>query len=169
MPRVMGLPVPLIVVGLVLSVSMGMMLSKALELSTTGTDSIGSGSIDASGGPGKNSAGLPVISESTLGIEVQRLLDSGTVLASTASFDVQRCLDEQSITVNKILTMEEVAWGPDGSRAWLIIHGPVDRESLRANGGVVDAIVVLPSCGLGSPDSGPSNRLWAGSTMVGSV
>lgn len=164
----MGLPIPLIVVALVLSASMGLMLSKALEVSTTGTSTLGGTSLDASGAPGKNSAGLTVISESTLGLEVQRLLDSGTVLRAPASFDVQRCLEEQSIT-DPVLTMEEVAWSQEGVRAWLIIHGPVDRDTLRENGGAVDATVVLPSCGVGPSESPAQSRLWSGSTMIGGV
>lgn len=168
LPTVMGLPIPLIVVALVLSSSIGLMLSKALEISTTGSSTISGTSMDSPGAPGKNSAGLPVISESTLGLEVQRVLDSGTVLRAPASFDVNRCFEQQGIT-ETLLTMEEVAWGPEGVRAWLIIHGPVDRTTLNSNGGVVNATVVLPSCGVDTGEGADSSLLWSGSAMIGAV
>src|SRR5699024_7994170 len=120
-------------------------------------------------------AGVPVVTETTLGTEVQRLIDSGTIQPLT-SFDAANCLREQGIP-DSILIMEEVAWGSDQTAAWLLVHGPLDRETLRANGGIVAATVamrsataVLPSGGTSYGDRSPDQtRLWSGDVMIGSL
>src|SRR5699024_6551430 len=95
-------------------------------------------------------------------------IDSGTIQPLT-SFDAANCLREQGIP-DSILIMEEVAWGSDQTAAWLLVHGPLDRETLRANGGIVSATVVLPSCGTSDGDPSPDqNRLWSGDVMIGSL
>ncbi|WP_341854058.1 hypothetical protein [Brachybacterium sp. GPGPB12] len=58
------------------------------------------------------------------------------------SFDAAQCLQEQGIT-ESILIMEEVSWGGEDTTGWSLVHGPVDRETPRANGGIISATVVV--------------------------
>ncbi|MFC7464143.1 hypothetical protein [Brachybacterium sp. GCM10030252] len=166
---VLGIPVQLILVAMVIAALLGALLAAALEQSTASRTHSGSSAVDAPTGAGKNSSGLPVITETTLGTEVQRLVDAGMIQPPT-SFDATECLREQGIQ-DSILIMEEVAWGTDETHGWLLVHGPMDRETLRANGGTVSATVVLPNCG--SADRGDvdpqQSRLWSGSVMIGSL
>lgn len=165
---VVGIPVPLVLVALLASALLGVQLAGALELATDGATRTGSASLDSLDGPGKNSAGVPVVTETTLGTEVQRLIDTGTIQPMT-SFDAAHCLQAQGVP-ESILIMEEVAWGAEGTPGWLLVHGPMDRETLRANGGVVSATVVLPTCGTADDDLTPAeNRLWSGDVMIGSL
>ena len=165
---VLGIPVPVVLIALLASALMGVQLAGALEQTTDSRTTAGSTAADAQGGTGKISAGVPVVTETTLGTEVQRLIDSGTIQPLT-SFDAANCLREQGIP-DSILIMEEVAWGSDQTAAWLLVHGPLDRETLRANGGIVSATVVLPSCGTSDGDpSTDQNRLWSGDVMIGSL
>lgn len=164
---VLGIPIPLIVVALVIAGLLGIQLANSLELSTSSRSYAASTSVDSLSG-GKNSAGVPVITESTLGTEVQRLIDTGTIQPMT-SFDATQCLKEQGIP-DSILIMEEVAWGAEEVPAWLLVHGAMDRETLRANGGVISATVVLPACGTADEDIDPQEvRLWSGDVMIGSL
>lgn len=163
---VLGIPVPLIVIALLASALLGIQLAGALEQTTASRTRSASTSADSLGGAGKNSAGVPVVTEMTLGTEVQRLVDTGTIQPMT-SFDPAQCLREQGVP-DSILIMEEVAWGGEETAGWLLVHGPLDRETLRANGGIVSATVVLPTCGTADDDMTPSeNRLWAGDVMIG--
>lgn len=165
---ILGIPVPVVLIALVASALMGVQLAGALEQTTDSSTRNGATSADTVGGVGKISTGLPVVTEATLGSEVQRLIDSGTIQPMT-SFDATTCLREQGIP-DSILIMEEVAWGGEQTSGWLLVHGPLDRDTLRANGGIVSATVVLPSCGSSSDDLAPSqNRLWSGDVMIGSL
>ncbi|MGO1283780.1 MAG: hypothetical protein ACTH1O_03480 [Brachybacterium sp.] len=162
---VLGIPLPLIVVTLVVAGLLGIQLAGSLELSTSSRSHASSTSVDSMSG-GKNSAGVPVITETTLGTEVQRLIDTGTIQPMT-SFDAAQCLTEQGIP-ESVLIMEEVAWGGEETPSWLLVHGPMDRETLRANGGIVSATVVLPACGTADDDTSPQDvRLWSGDVMIG--
>ncbi|MGO1685961.1 MAG: hypothetical protein ACTHYR_13375 [Brachybacterium sp.] len=164
---VLGIPLPLIVVTLVVAGLLGIQLAGALELSTSSRSHASAASVDSISG-GKNSAGVPVITETTLGTEVQRLIDTGTIQPMT-SFDAAQCLKEQGIP-ESILIMEEVAWGGEETASWLLVHGPMDRETLRANGGIVSATVVLPTCGTSDDNTSPQDvRLWSGDVMIGSL
>lgn len=166
---VLGIPIPVILVALVISALLGIQLASALATSTSGSSSSVSTSVHGSSGPGKNSSGLSVITESTLGPEVQRLVDTGTI-QPMASFDAAQCLREQG-SPDSLLIMEEVAWGAEESPAWLLVHGPMDRDTLRATGGTVSATVVLPTCGAEDQDEADraDSRLWSGHVMIGSV
>lgn len=163
---VLGIPIPLLLVALLVAGLLGVQLAGALERATTSSSHSASTSVDSLSRGGKNSAGNPVITETTLGTEVQRLIDTGTIQPMT-SFDAAQCLKELGIP-ESILILEEVAWGGEETPSWLLVHGPMDRETLRANGGTVSATVVLPSCGA-SGDDVPSqdNRLWSGDVMIG--
>lgn len=163
---VLDIPLPMVIVALVATAALGLQLAVALEQSTSGGGRSVT-SVDASGASGMNSAGLPVVTETGIGPEVQRLIDSGVMQPAT-SFDAGLCLTEQGIG-DSILIMEEVAWSADGTRAWLLVHGPVDRETLRANGGTVSATVVLPSCGTQDGADPSTTRLWTGDVMIGSL
>lgn len=161
---VIGIPLPLVIAAIVLSAALGLVLSRALEASismgATSATSTGSGLSS-----GNNAAGQPVVTESTLGTEVQRLFDAGTILPST-SFSADACLREQG-SEDSVLIMEEVAWGEDQIPSWLLVHGPMDEASLHATGGTVSAIVVRPSCGTGTTADPREDRLWAGSVLIG--
>ena len=164
----LGIPVPLVLLALVAAALLGVQLAGALEQTTAGRARTVSTSTDAVAGAGKNSAGDPVLTEATLGTEVQRLIDTGTIQPMT-SFDAAQCLREQGVG-DSILIMEEVAWGSDGTAGWLLVHGPMDRETLRANGGIVSASVVLPRCGTDAEDVSPAeNLLWSGDVMIGAL
>lgn len=163
----LGIPVPLILLAIILSAMIGLVVASALHASR---QSIAGGvvsSFDGTGSVGKNSEGLPVITEGSLGTEVQRLVDTGTIQPMT-SFDASSCLREQGIS-DSVLIMEEIAWGSEETPTWLLVHGPMDRETLRATGGAVSATVVKPSCGTGEQDVPAEDRLWSGDVMVGSL
>ena len=99
---------------------------------------------------------------------MQRLVDTGTIQPMT-SFDAAQCLREQGVS-ESILIMEEVAWGGEETSGWLLVHGPMDRETLRANGGIVSTTVVRPTCGTQDDDLAPAeNRLWSGDVMIGAL
>lgn len=165
---VLGIPLPLMILALVIAALLGVQLATALEESTNSASHMSGASVDSAAGTGKNSAGVPVVTEATLGTEVQRLVDTGTIQPMT-SFDAAQCLREQGIT-ESILIMEEVSWGGEDTSGWLLVHGPVDRETLRANGGIISATVVQPTCGTGANEDDPAqDRLWAGHVMIGSL
>ncbi|MGN7210202.1 hypothetical protein [Brachybacterium paraconglomeratum] len=165
---VLGIPLPMMILALIIAALLGVQLATALEQSTTSASHMTGASVDSGSGTGtgKNSAGLTVVTEASLGTEVQRLVDTGTIQPMT-SFDAAQCQQEQGIT-ESILIMEEVSWGGEDTTGWLLVHGPVDRETLRANGGIISATVVLPTCGTGAHDEDPGqDRLWAGHVMIG--
>lgn len=165
---VLGIPLPMMVLALVIAALLGAQLATALEKSTTSASNTTGASVDSASGAGKKFTGQPVVTEATLGTEVQRLVDTGTIQPMT-SFDAAQCLQEQGIT-ESILIMEEVSWGGEDTTGWLLVHGPVDRDTLRANGGIISATVVLPTCGTGAHDEEPDqDRLWAGHVMIGSL
>ncbi|APX34883.1 hypothetical protein BH708_13175 [Brachybacterium sp. P6-10-X1] len=166
---VLGIPIPLLLTALVLAALLGLLLSVTLEASTGNRSYSVSSSVEQDSGAGKNSSGLPVVTEASLGTEVQRLVDSGMIQPPT-SFDATACLRALGVQ-DSVLIMEEVAWSADESRAWLLVHGPMDRETLRANGGTVSASVVRQDCGSGTADgTDPAeSRLWAGEVMIGSL
>ncbi|ASK65813.1 hypothetical protein CFK39_08180 [Brachybacterium avium] len=165
---VLGIPVPVVLIALIASALMGVQLAGALGQTTDTRNGAGTTAVDAQGGAGKKSIGVPVVTETTLGTEVQRLIDSGTIQPMT-SFDAANCLREQGIP-DSILIVEEVAWGGEQTAGWLLVHGPLDRETLRANGGIVSATVVLPACGTADDAQSPQqDKLWSGDVMIGSL
>lgn len=164
---VLGVPNPVILIAVVLSVLLGIQLAFALQTSTTSGFNTVSSSVEGTSGTGRNASGLSVITESTLGAEVQRLVDTGTI-QPMASFDASQCLREQG-TQDSLLIMEEVAWGSEHTSAWLLIHGPMDRDTLRASGGTVSTTVVLPTCGTDDDAEPEESRLWSGRVMIGGV
>ncbi|MGY5766091.1 hypothetical protein ACXET9_12925 [Brachybacterium sp. DNPG3] len=169
MPRIstmLGIPAPLLVIALLLSAVVGLQLSGALETATT-TRSSAITSVDSTSTTGKNSSGLPVVTDSTLGTEVQRQVDTGAIQPMT-SFDAAQCLAELGIT-DSVQIMEEVAWGTAQTPAWLLVYGPGDRDTLRAAGGTVKVTVVLPTCGNGDDTGAADKQLWSGSVLIGSV
>jgi hypothetical protein len=164
LPGGRGVPLWAVVISLVVAALIGLLLSRALEVSSERPTQTSVSAAQPNDAPGKNASGLPVVTEGTLGLEVQRLIESGT-LQSPANFDVTVCLHEQHIT-DPVLMMEEVAWGPEGIDGWLIVHGPTAQDALRDHGGTVNATVVRPTCG--TPESGgmSNTRVWSGSAML---
>jgi hypothetical protein len=157
-----------VVLALVLAALVGLLLSEALQASTTEVArGSAASSTETGNAPGKNASGLPVVTESTLGAEAQRLVASGTTFQAPAAFDVNECLRQQGVTDSPIV-MEEVEWGADSGQYWLIVHGPNERDSLRANGGIVDVTLVRPNCGTDGA-AADQTLLWNGSTKIGSV
>lgn len=166
--RVLGIPIPIILIALLASALVGVLLTLALQQSTASRSQPVGTAVDSLTGNGKNPVGIPVVTETTLGTEVQRLVDTGSIQPMT-SFDSAQCLREQGVP-DSILILEEIRWGGEETPSWLLVHGPMDRDTLRANGGVVSATVVLPSCGTASDDISPDqNRLWAGDVKIGSL
>lgn len=164
---VMGIPAPLVALALVFAVVVGLLLSQALRASTLERTGLGAGAVGEADAPGKNASGQTVVTEATLGTEVQRLIDAGT-LAPMASFDAAACLKGQNID-DPVLMMEEVAWGSSGKSGWLLVHGPVDRDTLRATGGTIGATVVTSTCGADPSQKAADSRLWAGTVMIGGL
>lgn len=162
-----GFPLAPVVIGLVGAALIGLLLASALEGSTDSVDQQAAAPIQADDAPGKNASGLPVVTESTLGLEVERLIESGT-LQAPANFDVNACMVEQGID-DPVLMMEEIEWGPDSGENWLIVHGPTGQESLQNGGGIVYATVVTPTCGTPESEGVEQTRLWTGSTLIGSI
>lgn len=161
---VLGIPIPLVLGALLLSTLLGILLSGALESATTGRGENGS-TIDSSSGVGNNAPGHPVVTESSVGTEVQELFDTGAI-QPTSSFDAVECLREQGST-DAVQIVEEVAWGPDQTPAWLLVHGPEDPTRLREDGGTVAAMVVLPGCGSGEVEDPTRTLLWSGTVLLG--
>lgn len=166
---VLGIPVPLVLVAFVLAALLGVQLTVSLEQSTANRSRAVSSSVDSTTGAGKNSSGVPVVNETALGSEVQRLVDAGMIVPPT-NFDATTCLRSLGIQ-ESILIMEEVAWGADETSGWLLVYGPMDRETLRANGGTVSASVVRPECGSTPSDSADPRQMtmWSGEVMIGSI
>lgn len=167
MPSLMGIPVPLIALALVGAVLMGLLLSRALDSTTNSRAELSTATVREGSGAGRNASGLPVITDTTVGPEVQRLVESGTV-APASSFNAAQCLEHQGIT-DQLLIMEEISWGPSNVHGWLLVHGPVDSSTLRAAGGVVSTMVVTDTCGEDDAEDPRDTRLWAGSVMIGGV
>lgn len=167
LPTLMGIPVPLVAVALVMSAVMGLALSMALQATTESRAEQGATTVRDGIVAGRSTTGQTLITEQTLGPEVQLLVESGTV-APTATFNASRCMTQQGIT-DQLLIMEEVAWGPSAVRGWLLVHGPVDRSTLRRAGGTVSATVVKETCGESDGQDPRETRLWDGSVMIGGV
>ncbi|WP_246955451.1 hypothetical protein [Brachybacterium sp. Marseille-Q7125] len=166
----LGVPLPVVLAALVISGLLGVQLAGALQESTAGSGRSAAASVDSVDGAGKNSAGLPVVTETTLGTEVQRLVDSGSIQPLT-TFDAPGCLQRLGVH-DSILIMEEVAWGGDETPSWLLVHGPTDRETLQAAGGIISATVVLPGCGettFGADAPATEDLIWSGDVMIGSL
>ncbi|MCS6711857.1 hypothetical protein JSY14_07415 [Brachybacterium sp. EF45031] len=157
-PSLLGVPLRAVVAIFAAAALVGLVLAFALNRATSSDDSVGTGT-------SLPMTGLPVITERNLGTEVQRIVDTGTTEAVTV-FDLDQCLQQQSVSA-RVLVMEQVQWGPKGSAAWVIVHGPTDRETLRENGGTVDVTVVTPDCGVGGPEAAAETLVWAGSTKLG--
>ncbi len=166
MPTIIGIPLHMIIAAVAIAILLGTLLSYALNAATTMHSDL-TGTTIGDGAPGKNASGLTVITEATLGPEVQRLIEDGTT-APLAPFDAARCLQQQGIT-DPVLIMEEVAWGGNETPGWLLVHGPVDRDTIRAAGGIVSATVVTATCGAESNTTPASARLWSGSVMIGGI
>lgn len=164
---VTGVPLTLALVALLATVLLGLQLASALDSGNGSRVRVGTSTADGPSVPGKNESGLPVVTEDSVGSEVQRLIDSGTILPM-ASFNAAQCLREQGIA-DSVLIMEEVAWDTEEMHGWLLVHGPGDRETLRSTGGIVSATVVLPQCGSVEETEPSDNLLWTGQVMVGSV
>lgn len=164
---VMGIPARLILFTLLGAVLVGLLLSFALRASTLERVDLGAARLRDPEAPGKNASGQTVVTEATLGAEVQRLIEAGT-LAPMANFDAATCLKGQGID-EPMLMMEEVSWGPNGTSGWLLIHGPVDRDTLRANGGSIGATVVTSTCAADPSQNPAASRLWAGTVMIGGL
>lgn len=162
-----GVPWPVAGLAVLMAVLLGILLSYSLQASTQTRQNLRSTTIGDGASIGKNSSGQSVVTETTLGPEVQRLVDSGAV-APMANFNAVTCVEEQGIT-DPVLIMEEVAWGPDQTPGWLLVHGPISRENLRASGGAVSATVVTDQCGADGAAPAARTRLWSGSVMIGGV
>lgn len=162
----LGLPVPLLLMGFIAAALVGVLVATSLTL-TTQPDAAEAAAGMRDGSVGNIESSANVVTESTLGAEVQELLDAASV-GTTADFDISRCLKEQGIT-EPMIAIEEVAWGAERTNSWLVVYGTATSESLRADGGSVNAIIVLSSCGSSTPQgSTPAdNRIWTGSMLVG--
>lgn len=160
----LGLPLSLLLAALAIAAIIGLLLSYALVLTTQPGNVGGNGGINDTSTSGNNPSKLTVLTESTLGPEVQHLVDSGYV-DSAATFDVSRCLEQQGVDA-PVLIMEEVAWGPTMRQSWLIVHTPASAATLRAEGGAVGVSIVLPTCGDDGADDASSDVLWSGSALL---
>lgn len=160
MSSLMGLPMPLIVLGLVAALIIGAALAYSLSVAT----SISAPSLGSAGGfAGDEPAGTnpTVVTESTLGIEVQQVLDAGS-MQTAADFDVLACLRSQHVE-GSVLGLEEIAWGSSLRRSWLVVHATTPMAQLHSSGGTVGVSIITPQCGAGT---GASPLLWSGSTIV---
>ncbi|MDO5663368.1 MAG: hypothetical protein Q4G40_11785 [Brachybacterium sp.] len=155
------MPLPLLVVILGLAAAMGLLLAYSLQLAT-GTP-VGSGS-DATVNGRHTVSGAPVLDESTLGDEVQLLVETGGMNAP-ATFDVAQCLAEQDIT-EPVVAMEEMQWGPELEPGWLIIHDDRTPQEVLTDGGPVAVTLVRETCGTSPDGDAADTRLWAGSAML---
>lgn len=158
-PQILGLPVPLLAAGLAIAATIGLLLSYALVLTTRGA-SPGDAALE-DGMSGNIPPGVPVLTEMSLGPEVQTLYDTGYI-ESAADFDLHRCLEQQGIT-QPVLILEQAVWGPETTLSWVIVHSDITPNDLQQEGGAVEVAVVRPSCGTGQAQDA---LLWNGSTML---
>lgn len=156
-----GFPPGVFAAFLVVTILLGVMLSWALNLSVT-MDAPASQSIaDSNSAPGTDNAGLPVLTEYTLGAEVQNLLDTGS-LQTPATFDVTQCLNSLS-SKESVLMLERVSWGAD-ENAWLLVLDEHNLTQVRREGGEVSASVVRSTCGRNA--DGASDLLFSARVLV---
>lgn len=158
-PQILGLPVPLLAAGLAIATTIGLLLSFALVLTTRGA-SLSDAALDG-GISGNIPPGIPVLTEESLGPEVQSLYKTGYV-ESAADFDLHRCLEQQGIT-EPVLILEQAVWGPETTLSWMIVHSDVAPTQLQTDGGPVEVAVVRPTCGTGTAQDA---LLWDGETML---
>lgn len=158
-PQILGLPVPLLAAGLAIAATIGLLLSYALVLTTRGA-SPGDAALE-DGMSGNILPGIPVLTEESLGPEVQTLYDTGYI-ESAADFDLHRCLEQQGIT-QPVLVLEQAVWEPETTLSWVIVHSDITPNDLQQEGGAVEVAVVRPSCGTGQAQDA---LLWNGSTML---
>ena len=146
-----GFPPGVFAAFLVVTILLGVMLSWALNLSIA----------DSNSAPGTDNAGLPVLTEYTLGAEVQNLLDTGS-LQTPATFDVTQCLKSLS-SKESVLMLEQVSWGAD-ENAWLLVLDEHNLTQVRREGGEVSASVVRSTCGRNA--DGASDLLFSARVLV---
>ncbi|WP_157085835.1 hypothetical protein [Devriesea agamarum] len=160
------IPTGTLIVFMVCAMLLGFLLSKALVMSTANTAFSTSDvqAADNQSTPALNSAGLPVVSETGLGQEVQKLVTTGSQPAPV-SFDVALCMSRLKMTEPALL-LEEIQWSPSDQHGWIIVHSPRTIQELRTNGGAVGALVVQSSCGMQNSSSADASILWNGSVML---
>lgn len=129
---------------LIATILLGIMLSWALNLSVEMDAPASQNLNDSDTAPGTDNAGLPVLTEYTIGAEVQNLLDTGS-LQTPATFDVTQCLKSLS-TNQSVLMLEQVSWAGD-ENAWLLILDEHNLTHVRREGGEVSAKIVRSTCG----------------------
>ncbi|CAM4176294.1 hypothetical protein [Helcobacillus massiliensis] len=144
------------------AILLGVMLSWGLSVSsqTSTSAAVPAGSQSERG---VDASGLPVLTENSIGKEVQRLVDTGT-LQNPASFDVTACMQEQGVD-DQILMIEEVSW-MDSGPAWLLVHSATTADVIHTEGGEVNATVVRSSCGTPESKGASSSRLWNGAVKL---
>lgn len=164
-----GFPRSIFMLFLVLAVALGLLLSWAFNLSVQVNSPSVQGTADGSA-QGVGADGSTVLTEYTLGSEVQLLVDTGT-LQNPASFDFTKCVEELGIT-NSVLMLEQVQWASAGP-AWLIVHGDQPLTQYRTDGGNVSVAVVRSTCGdavgMGGAGGAPTTSpavLWEGSVVI---
>lgn len=162
----LGIPASALLLGLLAIALVGVMIATSLTLTTQSGQSEAAGGL-RDGSVGKIPGAATVVTESTLGAEIQDLLDASSS-GTTADFDVSRCLSEQGID-QPVIAIEEVSWGPQQTDSWLVVYSTTPTTTIRDEGGAVAAIVVLPTCGTAAGDTKKiaANRLWTGSALVG--
>lgn len=161
--RTFGMP-PEIMVLLVLSAAaLGVILSWALSVASQTSNSASVSMTDSTERSSLSPGGLPVLSENSIGAEVQRLIDTGT-LQNPATFDVSACLREQGVS-DQILMIEEVAWADEGE-SWLLVHSDTPTATIHNEGGEVNATVVRSTCGTSRSDGAAQTKLWSGSIRL---
>lgn len=159
-----GFPRGVLVAFLGVAVGLGLLLSWALGISVQVQSPGAPVSLDSTSAPGVDELGFTVLTENTVGTEVQKLIETGT-LQNPATFDVSACLGELGVD-DSVLMLEKVAWSDDGL-AWLIVHSPSSLGVIRTNGGEVSAAVVRSTCGTSSSKGASDSTLWSGFVVVG--
>ncbi|WP_126846717.1 hypothetical protein [Dermabacter sp. HSID17554] len=143
------------------TILLGIMLSWALNLSVEMDAPAAQNVADSNPAPGTDNSGLPVLTEYTIGAEVQNLLDTGS-LQTPATFDVTECL--KSLSSNEsVLMLEQVSWGGD-ENAWLLVLDEHNLTQVRREGGEVSATVVRSTCGRDA--DGASAPLFSARVLV---
>lgn len=143
------------------TIVLGIMLSWALNLSVKMDAPAAQNLTDSDVAPGTDNSGLPVLTEYTIGAEVQNLLDTGS-LQTPATFDVTKCL--KSLSSNEsVLMLERVSWGSD-ENAWLLVLDEHNLTQVRRDGGEVSASVVRSTCGRNA--DGSSELLFSAQVLV---
>ncbi|MGQ4538458.1 hypothetical protein ACUH94_07990 [Dermabacteraceae bacterium P7074] len=155
----------MMVVFVLVALLMGVLLSRALVLSTSAMQESPASSGAVSADVPLSTNALPIVSPLDVGKEVESVVSNGRA-GSSAPFKVSDCLGAIDVS-ETALALEQVQWGQQSSPGWLILHSTRTLADIRSTGGSVNAVVVSQNCT--AKGDTPPQVYWSGTVMVGAV